>query len=320
MNKAIKILVLIAALATTAAVANVQSFKSNSQQAPVSLQLFYDQLSPYGTWVSYRDYGYAWIPNAGPDFYPYATEGHWVFTDIGWTWYSNYSWGWAPFHYGRWSYDDYYGWLWVPDTEWSPAWVMWRSGGGYYGWAPLEPRISIDAVFGGGYRMPGERWTFVRDRDIDNSKVYSHSVNRTSNTTIINNTTLIQHTRSDKQRNVTYIAGPEGNDVQKIKGKPVRQVVVQEHTKPGQDLTKRNLRTYKPQIQRDEDLGRKTSPAKIEGLNNVRPISERYKGQPQRKSNSGQLKSSPGGDGNRQPQPSKNKSRSERPDKKKGKD
>ncbi|HMI67458.1 MAG TPA: DUF6600 domain-containing protein, partial [Cyclobacteriaceae bacterium] len=130
MNKAIKILVLIAALATTAAVANVRSFKSNSQQAPVSLQLFYDQLSPYGTWVSYRDYGYAWIPNAGPDFYPYATQGHWVFTDIGWTWYSNYSWGWAPFHYGRWSYDDYYGWLWVPDTEWSPAWVMWRSGGG----------------------------------------------------------------------------------------------------------------------------------------------------------------------------------------------
>ena len=47
------------------------------------------------------------------------------------------------FHYGRWFYDPYYGWLWVPGYDWSPAWVTWRGGGDYYGWAPIRPGISI---------------------------------------------------------------------------------------------------------------------------------------------------------------------------------
>ena len=71
------------------------------QQAPaqgvgVSFQLFYDQLSPYGQWVEYPGYSYVWIPDAGPDFSPYATQGHWVLTNFGWTWVSDYPWGWAP--------------------------------------------------------------------------------------------------------------------------------------------------------------------------------------------------------------------------------
>ena len=324
MKSFIKILVSIIALSTTACMAAyVPTNESNSQQAGVSLQLFYEQLSPYGTWVSYRDYGYVWIPNAGRDFSPYATEGHWVFTDFGWTWYSYYDWGWAPFHYGRWSHDDYYGWIWVPDTEWGPAWVSWRSGGGYYGWAPLEPGISISVVFGGMYQVPSDRWIFVRDRDIDRRKVYSYSVNRTSNTTIINNSTVIQHTRPDRQRNVNYIAGPDRDDVQKTTGKQIRQVAIQEHNRPGQNLSRNELRIYRPQVQRDENNGRKSVPLKIESLNNVKPVSERYEGRPQRNSNAGQMKGSPGRDMNQSPQPtqpSQNKSRSDRPVKKKGKD
>jgi hypothetical protein len=127
---------------------------SYSQPGEVSLQIFYDQLSPYGTWVSYQNYGYVWMPNAGPDFQPYATSGHWVFTDMGWTWYSTYSWGWAPFHYGRWFFDNSYGWMWLPDTQWGPAWVTWRSGGEYYGWAPMEPGINISIAIGGTYQPP----------------------------------------------------------------------------------------------------------------------------------------------------------------------
>src|SRR4030095_4783503 len=57
----------------------------------VSYQSFYDQLPPYGNWVNYPGYGYVWIPNAGPDFRPYATNGNWIYTDAGWTWASNYS-------------------------------------------------------------------------------------------------------------------------------------------------------------------------------------------------------------------------------------
>lgn len=43
-------------------------------QVSVSFQVFYDQLSPYGSWINYPDYGYVWIPTQVPQgFRPYAT-------------------------------------------------------------------------------------------------------------------------------------------------------------------------------------------------------------------------------------------------------
>src|SRR6266567_1899101 len=63
------------------------------EEAPY--QEFYDQLSPYGNWIDYPGYGYVFMPNVEPDFKPYSTNGHWVYTDEGWTWASDYSWGWA---------------------------------------------------------------------------------------------------------------------------------------------------------------------------------------------------------------------------------
>ena len=119
-------------------------FSTNSklfaqQGGPVSYQEFYDQLSPYGDWVNDPDYGYAWVPDAGPDFQPYRSHGHWVYTEYGWTWVSDYKWGWAAFHYGRWRLTDEFGWIWIPGYTWGPAWVSWRRTEGYYGWAPLGP-------------------------------------------------------------------------------------------------------------------------------------------------------------------------------------
>lgn len=32
----------------------------------------------------------------------------------------------------------------MPDTEWGPAWVVWRMGDDYCGWAPLPPRARFD--------------------------------------------------------------------------------------------------------------------------------------------------------------------------------
>ena len=118
--------------------------KANAQPGVnVSFQQFYDELSPYGEWVDDPDYGYIWVPDVEPDFQPYATNGRWVMTDYGNTWVSNYNWGWAPFHYGRWNYNNRFGWSWVPGYEWGPAWVNWRSGGGYYGWTPLGPGMKL---------------------------------------------------------------------------------------------------------------------------------------------------------------------------------
>src|SRR5690606_4859230 len=92
----------------------------------ITFQTFYDELAPHGDWVHNPQHGFVWVPYAEPDFQPYASSGHWVMTEYGNTWVSDYSWGWAPFHYGRWYFDDYYGWAWVPGHEWGPAWVHWR--------------------------------------------------------------------------------------------------------------------------------------------------------------------------------------------------
>src|SRR5690242_11279247 len=86
-------------------------------QGVITYQQFYDDLSPYGSWMDYQNYGYVWRPNIS-GFRPYYSNGYWIYTNYGWTWVSNYSWGWAPFHYGRWVNDGIYGWMWIPGYEW----------------------------------------------------------------------------------------------------------------------------------------------------------------------------------------------------------
>ena len=78
-------------------------------------------------------------PSAIRNWRPYA-DGYWAYTDVGWTWVSNEDFGWATYHYGRWARLRDHGWVWVPGREWGPAWVSWRTGGDYVGWAPLPPR------------------------------------------------------------------------------------------------------------------------------------------------------------------------------------
>jgi hypothetical protein len=106
-------------------------------------QQFESELAPYGAWQDVPDYGRVWVPSpsvVGYDFTPYGSGGNWVDSEYGWTWNSDYDWGWAPFHYGRWMVMGGRGWCWIPGTTWGPAWVNWRWGGGYVGWAPMGPR------------------------------------------------------------------------------------------------------------------------------------------------------------------------------------
>ena len=98
-----------------------------------------EQLSPYGRWVDVPGYDrQCWQPSELPDGWrPYYDSGHWVYTDAGLYWQSDYPWGAIPFHYGRWAYVGGYGWIWAPGYEYAPAWVYWRHCDGYLGWAPL---------------------------------------------------------------------------------------------------------------------------------------------------------------------------------------
>ncbi len=177
----------------------------------VSFSIFYNELSPHGRWINNHNYGRIWVPRVGRDFHPYATNGYWVMTDYGNTWVSNYSWGWAPFHYGRWFYDDFYGWAWVPGYEWAPAWVSWRSGGGYYGWAPMGPRVNISIHI----NIPGSYWTFLPSR-----YMYHRSMHRYYNRyspTIYNRTTIINNTYIYNDNR--YYSGPSARDYERETGR-----------------------------------------------------------------------------------------------------
>jgi hypothetical protein len=249
----------------------VNPIQVKAQGASVNFQVFYDDLSPYGQWIDYRGYGYAWVPSAGPDFIPYSTGGHWVWTDYGWTWVSDYDWGWAPFHYGRWDYDNYYGWVWIPDNEWGPAWVSWRRSGGYYGWSPLSPGISFNMAIG-NYNPPADRWIFLQDRYMGRNDIHNYYRPRNNNQTYINNSTVINNTYVDNNRHTTYISGPRREDVQRITGNQIKPVSIRENSTPGQRLNNTELNIYRPQISKANTNVR---PAKIAVKKDVKPIGQR---------------------------------------------
>jgi len=154
--------------ATHDSAAIMQQLTTYSSNAPpadsLNTSLFYESLNPYGNWIEVNG-TWCWQPNAevvNSDWAPYSNRGHWEYSDWGWCWVSDYSWGWAPFHYGRWLRHREYGWCWVPDTQWGPAWVSWRSGSDYSGWAPLPPgaRYVDGQGFYDGSTLAGDDYEF----------------------------------------------------------------------------------------------------------------------------------------------------------------
>lgn len=143
-----------------------QSPYYQSSPSPIQgdVSYFYDPLAPYGEWFQLQSYGWVWAPNDVPDGWRPYTHGRWAYTDYGWTWVSDWEWGWAPFHYGRWHFDPYHGWVWVPGREWAPAWVAWRYGGGWVGWAPLPPGVGWQAGVNVDVHIRPLWWCFAEDR------------------------------------------------------------------------------------------------------------------------------------------------------------
>jgi hypothetical protein len=228
-------------------------------------QTFYDALSPYGNWVNYPVYGYAWSPNAGPGFAPYATNGSWAYTEYGMTWNSGYSWGWAPFHYGSWTYDAMYGWLWIPGNQWAPAWVNWGQYGGNYGWAPMGPGYGYNS----GYMPPQNYWTFVPAQQITQPNVYSYAV--ANNTVVNSNINIINNSNTYAQHN--YYSGPPLQEVQHVTGTQITAVKVVETPSPvAASGSGSQLNIYRPVIKTNP--GVKAAPVKVTPLENLQQVSK----------------------------------------------
>jgi hypothetical protein len=169
-------------------------------QPPEVVNVYEQELSPYGHWV-YTRYGRCWVyDNRPPGWQPY-TVGHWISTEDGWCWVSEdreASWGPTCYHYGRWYEDGSYGWVWVPGRVWGPSWVAWREGEGHCAWAPLPPECGdgqrVDVVVVERY-VPQRHYVSCDERYIAEPHMYQH-VER-NNVTIINRTTNIT--------NITYV-------------------------------------------------------------------------------------------------------------------
>jgi len=126
-------------------------------------------LEGYGQWVQHPRWGEVWIPEqVPPDWQPYRL-GHWAYTEEwGWYWDSEEDFGWVTYHYGRWVFDRGLGWIWIPGRDWGPAWVDWRQGDDFVGWAPLPPDEYLDE----DYESP-DIYLFVRAGDLLAPRVYA---------------------------------------------------------------------------------------------------------------------------------------------------
>src|SRR5215470_15104185 len=58
-----------------------------------SVDVFYDQLSPYGYWVDDPQLGHVFMPSDA-NYVPYS-QGYWQYTNLGFVWVSDEPFGWA---------------------------------------------------------------------------------------------------------------------------------------------------------------------------------------------------------------------------------
>ena len=202
-----------------------ETAEPSSSQVPVSqpeenaagradFSLFFEELQPHGSWFDTAEFGYVWQPAMAhwvSDWRPY-TRGTWVYTDWGWTWCSDEPFGWATYHYGRWTLLQKIGWVWVPGTDWAPAWVSWRVCPSYIGWAPLPPvtvfEVNID--FGGSTDLycgiSPSQYCFV-PVGVFVEPVQRHCLPPERNRSIFRETRNVTHIHRQKER--VIVEGPD---------------------------------------------------------------------------------------------------------------
>jgi hypothetical protein len=146
--------------------------EARGQHLDRSLAYYEDELNDNGSWVYLSAYGWSWRPTVSIGWRPYY-NGYWYSGYGGYlSWVSYEPWGWVPYHYGRWAYDPFYGWFWVPGAGYAPAWVYWWYGPGYIGWAPAGWWDCYGPYYGWAYHG------YSHHRKIDGEGFYGHVAGR----------------------------------------------------------------------------------------------------------------------------------------------
>jgi hypothetical protein len=154
----------------------------------------YEDLDDQGAWQPVPTYGNVWFPSrVEPGWAPYH-YGHWSYiAPWGYTWVDDQPWGFAPFHYGRWiSVNGVWGWIPTPPRPafgvyvrpvYAPALVAWVGVGAGVAWFALGPREVYVPSYPVSHR-------YMDNINVSNTNVNTTVINNVYNTTIINNKTV----------------------------------------------------------------------------------------------------------------------------------
>lgn len=225
-------------------------------EASVEVSFFYGELAPYGDWILIEPYGWVWTPWGTPSGWRPYTVGRWVYTAHGWTWVSEWPWGWAPFHYGRWTWHPHWGWLWIPGRVWAPAWVVWRYGPGWVGWAPLPPgvewRVGVGLWLGDvdlDLAIGSHWWVFVAERDFLEPRPLRRAVPMIRNPELLRQTRDV--TRYEELADRVAVRGVPVEEIERSVGRAVSRREVEDLTAPPPQATEPveqdRVRIYRPE-------------------------------------------------------------------------
>jgi hypothetical protein len=144
-------------------------------RVPVEIRAYSDELDGDGEWVYVDEVrNWCWRPvGVAVDWRPYW-RGRWGAYPGGMTWISDEPWGYVTYHHGRWGWGIGFGWYWIPEVRYAPAWVAWQTTDAYIGWAPVgfygRPVPWGYSSWGGG-----ACWNIVDINFINARRIHTHT-------------------------------------------------------------------------------------------------------------------------------------------------
>lgn len=223
---------------------------------------FYSHLAPHGVWMEFDDGLVVWRPTIMRRGWAPYSMGRWIWTEYGWYWDSYESFGYITYHYGRWYNDEYYGWIWIPDYDWAPAWVEWRYDDSYIGWAPLPPyaifSVNTGIHFTFDYVTPYNHWHFVNYNYMCDPYVYNHYVGPKDKYRVFSNTKYRNDYGYSNGRIINR--GVDVGEVRSRSGQDIRQRTLQQISDP-RELTRKDIDR---KLDRNNDVVRTFIPSREE--------------------------------------------------------